>query len=448
MYEHSRRTVLKTGAALVGGVAAGTTVTTAESRGRYVVDTASVGDEQGIDVVHRLDQVGLSVVRASERDVKRLGERYAADVVFSRARPTRGGSVSATESARDEPLYSLQWDKHDQHVPEVHEHTRGEGARVAIIDTGVAAGHPDLRHAVDAERSRNFTEDSLGAPGPYGGYHGTHVAGIVAANDRNERGVVGSAPGAEIVDCRVFSETAPQETLSAFFGDVLAAIVYSADVGADAANLSLGAYFTREGLGSFWGKALNRTTTYANRRGTLLVHAAGNVSVDLQHDKGFVDSSESAQGLGVSATGPVGFGWGEDGLEEPYHSPTFYTNYGTNAVDLGAPGGNASEAILSMKPENRPAGWRQDFVLNCLAVPSFGESGEYQGATYEYGYLAGTSMAAPQVTAAAALVASVNPRYNANQVESALTRTAAVPEGYEKAYYGSGYLDPLEAVTE
>lgn len=56
-------------------------------------------------------------------------------------------------------------------------------------------------------------------------------------------------------------------------------------------------------------------------------------------------------------------------------------------------------------------------------------------------------MATPQVTAAVALVKSVNPGYAANQSVSSLKRAADVPEGCENAYYGSGYLNPLLAVT-
>jgi subtilisin family serine protease len=55
-------------------------------------------------------------------------------------------------------------------------------------------------------------------------------------------------------------------------------------------------------------------------------------------------------------------------------------------------------------------------------------------------------MAAPQVAGAAALVKSANPDYNANQVEAALKRAAEVPDGEDKAYYGSGFVDVLDAL--
>lgn len=146
----------------------------------------------------------------------------------------------------------------------------------------------------------------------------------------------------------------------------------------------------------------------------------------------------------MSATGPVGFEWGDEGLEEPPHAPAFYTNHGTNAVDLGAPGGNAD-----LDAVGTDANWHYDFVVSTVAHATYDdETGEYEGAAYGYDWYAGTSMAAPQVVGAAALVKNANPGYNANQVKNALKRVAEVPAEYDRKYYGSGYLDTYGAVTE
>lgn len=446
MSQHTRRRFLQVSGSVLGGIAAGTTITAATSHERFIVDAKKVGDTSDVEVIHRIDPVDLLVVRGDEADVKRLGGKYAPDLVYTLDEPVEPQEQSAT----DEPLYPLQWDKQDQEIPETQTITRGGGTRVAIIDTGVDASHVDLHHAVNENLSRNFTGDGEGAPGPYGGDHGTHVAGIVAANDRNQTGIVGSAPGTEIVDCRVFSSEG-----GAAFGDIIAAAVYSAKIGCDAANMSIGAYpVDRRENGSFYGGVLNKAMTYVNSQGTLPVVSAGNDSADLQHDNGEVVEvdtdgdgeleelvlegghwislpNEAAQALSVAATGPIGFRWGEEGLKEPPASPAFYTNYGTNAVDLAAPGGDADLTAYS----NEVPGADQDLVLS--TVPGD-----------RYYYKAGTSMAAPQVTGAVALVKSVNPEYNANQVESVLERTAEVPDGYDKAYYGVGYLDTLGAVRE
>ena len=419
-----RRAFLTLTGAALGGIATTTTVSAAEETDRFIVSSKKIRDTSDLEVIHRLDPVDLLVVHGSESDVRKASNSYAPDVTASLDLPVdpQEQQEDQTQSATDEPLYEFQWDKQVQNIPDVHERTRGEGSRVAVIDTGVDPDHPDLEHAVNEDLSRSFTADG----GDYTDveYHGTHVSGIVAANDQNERGIVGSAPGTDLVALRVFERFG-----GATFGDILAAVVYSAEIDADVANLSLGAYpISREGLGSFYGKVLNKTMTYANKEGTLLVIAAGNDGADLQHDKGVISlPNEGAQGHSVSATGPIGFNPGTGESEEPAYTPAPYTNYGTNAIDLAAPGGNT-------------AGSFEDWVFSTIPTDFAFFS--------PYAYLAGTSMAAPQVTGAVALVKSINPGYNANQVESTLQRTADVPDGYDKAYYGKGFLNPLEAIQD
>jgi subtilisin family serine protease len=445
MVDDSRRDVLKLAGATLGGIAMGTTVTAAASTDRFFLEakktSASDLEAGGLSIVHDLSQVGFYVVEGAKGDVKGVGGKFAPDieVSFDGGVKKVDASVDA-ESATDEPFYGLQWDKQAQDIPTAHETTRGEGTTVAIIDSGVDAAHPDLAHAVNEELSQDFTGDGYGAAGPYGGYHGTHVAGIVAANDQNESGVVGTAPGTEIVDCRVFSPSA-----LASFADILAAVAYSADIGADAANLSLGAYpLPRQGQGSFYGKVVNKVMTYANSQGTLLTISTGNDGADLQHDKNVISlPNEGAQACGVSATGPVGFGWGDAGLEEAADSPANYTNYGTNAVTVSAPGGDYDPDAAA----NGTPGWYYDLVPNTVSIPAFDDDGSYLGAERTYSWVAGTSMAAPQVAGAVALAKSEAPDLSANQVESLLKRTAVDGTG-GKEYHGSGFINPVGALDE
>ncbi len=440
MRHQHRRTFLKTSGALLGGIFAGSTVVAAERTDRFVVEADDVAtlERAGLDVVYDLTATGTAVVEGSESDVSSVTSSYAPDIEVSLQDPDI--NESAPEETRDEPGYSIQWDKQSLDVPEVHTVTRGEGTRVAVIDSGVAATHPDLEHAVNVELSRNFTGDGYGAGVPAGGDHGTHVAGIVAANDANDEGVVGSAPGTEIVDCRVFS-TGP----TASFADILAAVVYSANVGSDAANLSLGAYpIPRQSLREFYGKRLNSIMAYANSQGTVLTISAGNDAADLQHDKNFISlPNEGAQAFSVAATGPKGYAFDAGDAAQGPESPAFYTNYGTNAIDIAAPGGDALLAAIEEYPES----WFYDLVYSTVSTPQFNKRGDYIKADHAYGWKAGTSMAAPQVAAAVALVRSVDPSLSADDVKSRLKRAASVPDGYDKAYYGSGYLDILGAVT-
>ena len=440
-----RRNFITLSGALLGGVATGTTVTAAERTDRFIVETTGTGGPGELEVVHELAGIDFAVVRGSESAVKQARgvNDYAPDVEVELDDPDVNGAAPTADdvSAVDEPGYGLQWDKQALDVPTAHDTTKGKGTRVTIIDTGVAAGHPDLD--VNEKLSRNFTGDGLGSANSAGGYHGSHVGGIVGASD-NEMGVIGTAPETELVDCRVFS---PNSLAS--FGDIFAAMVYSAAIDADAANLSLGAYpIPRQGLGSFYGKALNRVMTDVHKEGTLLCIAAGNDAADLQHDKNLISlPNEGAQGLSVSATGPIGYRWDADGDSEvtdfasPPESPAFYTNYGTNDIDLGAPGGDADVEAIGTGVD-----WYFDLVFSTVAKPVFDEEGNLVDEEYGYGWAAGTSMAAPQVTGAAALVKSVTPNYTTGQVEATLERAADVPEDYDKTFYGSGFLNLVDAL--
>jgi len=429
MTSHSRRRVLKVSGAVLGGIATGTTVTAAESTDRYLVTTRGNDPLSGFDVVHEMPGVDVAVVRAAEADLQgaRSIADFAPDITLS-FDPPLNRPRGQNASPGDEPFYPLQWDKQIQDLGDVHGRTQGEGTRVTVLDTGIPESHPDFQNSLNTQLSRNFTDDG-GNHEPRGiQFHGTHVGGIIAADD-NGQGVVGSAPETDLVDCRVFSALGA----GASFGDILAAVVYSAAIGADAANLSLGAYpIPRQGLGQFYGQVLNSVMTFANSQGTLLVIAAGNDSADLQHDKNFISlPNEGAQAVSVSATTSIGHLSGD--RDNPGYAPASYTNYGTNAITIGAPGGDV------------PAGGGvPDLVFN--AIPQATADAVFGEGAPPYAYLAGTSMAAPQVAGAAALVKSENPRYNANQVESALKRAAGVPDEYGREYYGSGFLNVLDAL--
>ncbi|WP_439027230.1 S8 family serine peptidase [Haloarchaeobius sp. DT45] len=423
MVDHTRRDVLKLSGGILGGIAVGSTVTAAESTDRFIVEAKKLKkkDLKGLDLVHELPGVKFSVVEGAKSAVADLGVNFAPDIEMQLSDPVQ---AQASE-LEDEPLYGLQWDKEAINAPEAHEVTRGEGTRIAIVDSGVDGSHPDLAPNLNAALSRDFTGDGYGAPGPYGGDHGTHVAGIAAASDQNDVGIGGTAPAAELVDCRVFSTEA-----GASFADILAANVYAASIGCDVINMSIGAYpVPRKGLGEFYGKVLNSTMSWVRRQGSLVVVSAGNDAADLQHDGDVISlPNEASNVMSISATGPIGFNWGDEGLEAPAHSPSFYTNYGTNAIDLGAPGGNADLEAAG----NDVPGWYYDLVFS--TIPG------------GYGWKAGTSMAAPNVAGAAALVASQLDTSNANKVKKAL-RNSARDVG-NKEYYGAGFLDAEAAVKK
>lgn len=437
---HTRRSFLGMVGVAIGGSTTGVQViSSAETEDRYIIDTrsGSVADREGIEIIHDLEQIDLVVARASESAV--AGLRAVPDVRFKIDLPVIGRSFGG---AMDDPLFRLQWDKQAQRIPIVHEYTQGEGTRISIIDTGILETHPDLAARLNVELSRNFTEDGGDHNPVDGADHGTHVAGIAAATD-NDRGVIGMAPETELVDCRVFSGD------GATFGNVLAAIYYSAKIGCDAANMSIGAYPLplSEKETQIHIENIERAAAFANEQGTLLVAAAGNDGANLDEDGNVISLPNEADNvMSISATGPIGYRWDDPpALPDNYHvalsrlrkpttEPAFYTNYGSEAVDVSAPGGNVDLEAA----ENNVPNWFYDLVLSTTFVVEDGEQ------VPSYGWKAGTSMSSPQVTGVAALIRSRNPDATPNEVRTLIEKTAKdIPP---QKYRGEGHLYTLRAI--
>src|SRR5687767_590516 len=95
----------------------------------------------------------------------------------------------------------LNWGLELLNIPPLWLHTKGEGVKVAILDSGMDFEHPDLKDAVDA--AEDFTESNSGVRDEQG--HGTHVAGIVAAK-HDSSGVVGVAPSARLLIGKVIGD--------------------------------------------------------------------------------------------------------------------------------------------------------------------------------------------------------------------------------------------------
>ncbi|WP_243700422.1 S8 family peptidase [Halorussus pelagicus] len=441
--ETNRRTFLKGAGAALGGLALPTAVSAESADKRYLVDLKSASDGvlDDVDVVHDLSQIDLAVVEAEKGQVE--GESFSKDVEmeFDFAETEDNGNG-------DEPgphkLSQLQWDKQDQGVSGLHGRTRGEGTRVAVLDSGAIPNHPDLSGPLNTDLSKNFTGDG-GDFTPWYNDHGTHVAGIIAGDDQNDEGVVGTAPGTELVALRVF--TGP----FSFFGDIIAAMTYAGDIEADVANMSLGAYPLPDNKENrLLKESIERATDYAASQGTLMVSAAGNDGKNLDEDGDVLNLPSAADNvMSVSATGPVGYRWDDKGngkfirnyhaafnkLDEEPTDPAPYTNYGSESIDISAQGGN------SVQNPPSDANWQYDMVLSTVF-----EWGDNDEMVPEYGWKAGTSMAAPQVSAAAALVKSANPDATPSEIREHLEATAR-DVGPAK-YHGSGYLDIEAALNE
>jgi len=292
------------------------------------------------------------------RNIRRSFVAYLAAVglVAGLALPPAGAS--------NDPGYAKQWNLEKIGAPAAWARTTGAHVRVGIVDAGVDLGHEDLAGKVVAQTS---CLKSKGDPGNCTGSgqddvgHGTHVAGIIAASKDNGVGVAGVAPDAELVVAKVADSGG-----GIAIDDANAGIRWVVDHGARVVNLSLGdLLFVRTAA---FGTKLSEGIEYAWQKGAVPVIASGNsdlfgAGVGSQ-DYGDLDA------LVVGATGP-------DDLVTDYSSPT-----GNAKWAMVAPGG-ASDGEETHKVWS--TFWEKD-------------------KSNQYGYLAGTSMAAPHVTAAVALL--------------------------------------------
>ncbi len=323
----------------------------------------------------------------------------------------------------------------------------GLGVRVAVIDGGIYNAHRDLAGAIDVASSRSFVDPGTGSDaacraafncdtGTF--WHATHVSGIIAARD-NTIGIVGIAPQATIVGVKALHSG------SGTFGAVINAILYAATDGhADIINMSLGAEFNRNETGAAeLVSALNRAVNFAAARGVLVVVAAGNSGLDLDHTGNVIATpAESGNALAVAATGPVGFALGATNFSRP----ASYTNFGTSAIWVAAPGGDAAlpgNDICTLPTTTVPTTnfcWVFDLVLSTARGPA--------ASTNSYAFAAGTSMATPAAAAVAALIKQKYPGISVGDLKNRLAQSAT-DEGKvgQDPFYGRGYVNARNAVT-
>ena len=317
----------------------------------------------------------------------------------------------------------------------------GNGVRVAILDGGIHSAHLDLVANLDVAASRsfvpgfNFNQDV----GTF--WHGTHVAGIVAAADNNI-GTIGIAPQARLIGVKVLHNG------SGSFGAVIQGILYASTPlaqgggGASIINMSLGAVFAKSDTGG--GQlvaAMNKAVNYANRFGVLVVSAAGNDALDLDHSGNLISvPAQSGAGIAVSATGPMGFALGATDFDRP----ASYTNYGTSAINVAAPGGDfvlPGSASCTL-PTTTGSLTRPCWVFDLVLSTSRGGA----TSTASYSWAAGTSMAAPAASAVAAIIKQKNPNISLGALKTAL-QNSAIDAGKNGAdpFYGKGWVNALRA---
>ena len=254
-------------------------------------------------------------------------------------------------------------------------------APIGIVDTGVDATHEDLAGRVSPSSATCLNGTcSQGVPTDDAG-HGTHVSGIAGASADNGLGVAGLAYESPLMVVRVFPADASQ---GAALSDVANGIVWAAQQGAKVINLSLGATG-----GAYPVTLCNAVQTAVSTYGAVVVASAGNGYPEGTPVSTPTYPAACAGGVGVAAT-------------DAGDLPGSFSNYGSPDVFVSAPGVN----ILSTLPGNA------------------------------YGAMSGTSMAAPYVTALAALIRSLHPGATVAQVRQILALSS------DKVGSGSYGADP------
>lgn len=414
----------------------------------------------GGTVTGSVPQIGLVFVSASSADfVSKAARISGVRSVIPNAtvqwvpRARSEGTISEDAAANvtttaiiSEPFQPVQWNLRAIHAQEAWSTGNiGTGARVYILDSGIDCTHPDLAPNVDIGAGVSFVpgETACVTPGHYPN-HGTAVAGVVGAA-ANGFGMVGVAPGATLVAVKVV----PEMSESGSFGALIQGIAYAADHGADIINMSLATpSLPRSGFVDAEGNvatardlseliiAVSRATTYAYQKGSTLIVAAGNDTLDRDHDSdGVVIPADMPHVLSIAATGPVGWALNPGG---DLDVPASYSNFGQSGVDFAAPGGN--DIFLSENP-----------AVACsvfgIVLPCGGLDFVFSTIAGGWGWTEGTSLAAPHASGIAALIVGKYGHMKPAELEAKL-RDAAVDMGKpgKDAYFGLGFLDAARAV--
>jgi len=362
-------------------------------------------------VLDRIDvtRVAIHVPADPESDEVRLTELRLAG--HAAVLSVELDSIGSVQFSPNDPLYLSdpsfhlgQWGSRKIHVDQAWDVARGSPTiTVAVIDTGIDAGHPDLAGVILPGTTFVSLPDSTCAVGSTidDNGHGTHVAGVIAANGNNGIGVAGVAFGVKILPIKALDCQG-----RGLMSDVASGVIWAADHGARVINIS---------LGSNAGQAtLQDAIRYAVAHNVLVVAAAGNCGV-----------------LSGACTT----------VNEPQYPGAYPEVLAVAATD-------ENDAHASFSNTGAYVGISAPGVRIFSTTPTYPTTLSRAGSPTSYAAFSGTSQATPMVAGVAALLLSRDSTLTPAQLAARL-RATADDLGISGAdpVFGAGRLNALRAIS-
>ncbi len=397
---------------------------------RAAAEQASVVVEQATAHVGGLTTVKLSEALTPEKSRTFIDALTSSDSVETAEPELRVTALDTSAGTPNDEYLGYQWgltaERHGVNATSAWSQSTGRGATVAVLDTGILPDHPDIGGQLlpgydfisdswtagdDDGRDDDPTDTGDGVAADACGngnketkstWHGSHVAGIIAASTNNSTGVAGVAPDAKILPVRVLGRCGGGTDLIDALTWASGGSVKGAPDNANPAqviNLSLGGSGT---CPAYLQKAIDDAVD----RGSIIVASAGNEDQDVSG----VSPGGCENVITVGASNGNG-------------ARSFYSNYGTG-VEVSAPGGDpdVDSGILSLSQQSAPD-------------------------SPPYAFMAGTSQAAPHVAGTVALLKSVDPSLTTAKATTVLQDASQPLTSCDRDACGTGIVDAAAAVT-